>query len=117
MQKFKLVTFLIFFLFFSCKDSKNDSFKKIPALDYEKLLLENSNSSLEKYFRERFLIISFPKLKIKFKNSMVSLDYSLNKNKSISKPFPSSPCGIDVEGSWRLENNLIVTEGNWIIPK
>ncbi|WP_205273222.1 hypothetical protein [Leptospira ainazelensis] len=45
-----------------------------------------------------------------------NLDYTLNPNGKLSKSFPSSPCGIDVQGSWKIEGNVIFIHGSWIIP-
>ncbi|XDD45325.1 hypothetical protein AB3N60_11415 [Leptospira sp. WS39.C2] len=113
----KVITIISILIFFSCKKETTSSLKENANLNYEKVLLENSAVSLQNFFKQRFLIISFPNHKIKLGNSTVILDYSLNKNGSISKPFPTSPCGIDVEGSWKMKNNTIITEGHWSIPK
>ncbi|MCU0824239.1 MAG: hypothetical protein MUF77_06315 [Leptospira sp.] len=45
-----------------------------------------------------------------------SWNFQINPNGSLSKPFPSSPCGIEVEGTWSLSGKTIVVDGFWVIP-
>lgn len=45
-----------------------------------------------------------------------SWNIQINPNGSLSKPFPSSPCGIEVEGTCSLRGKTIVVDGFWIIP-
>lgn len=117
----KLIYFRVFafafFLFFGCDPARETELElSNNPKDYESLLLENKEDSLKSYLQEKSLLVLFPDRKVAISGTPIYLDFQINPNGSLSKPFPSSPCGIEVEGTWSLRGKTIVVDGFWIIP-
>ncbi|TGM11012.1 hypothetical protein EHQ82_21400 [Leptospira selangorensis] len=117
-MKLLVFYFLIFSLLVqNCNKSENDILNTNENIkDYESLLLENKNSQLKTVFKEKSVIFLIQNQKVFLNGININLDFQTNPDGSLSKPFPSSPCGIEIEGKWFINNNAIFVDGFWILP-
>lgn len=114
-----IISLFTFFLLFNCGDKPNPvtGTAEESSPNYESLLLKNSGDSFRKVLSKKSILVFIPDLTIILSGKKTYLDYSLNPDGKISKPFPSSPCGIEVEGTWQITEDKISLDGYWKIPE